>query len=86
MKAVAKLEARHAEMPRAALADQLRPLSDLDALVRNWPSLSLVDLRSRIAVVLADRSSAASVWIAATASCRLGGRARNRRAFVPLAT
>lgn len=46
--------------------DQLRrALSDFEALVRNWSSLSLADLRSRMAVVLADRSSAASVWIAA---------------------
>lgn len=46
--------------------DQLRrALSDFESLVRNWSSLSLADLRSRMAVVLADRSSAASVWIAA---------------------
>ena len=32
--------------------------------MRNWSSASLADLRSRMAVVLADRSSAASVWIA----------------------
>ena len=46
--------------------DQLRrALSDFEALVRNWSSPHLADLRSRMAVVLADRSSAASVWIAA---------------------
>ncbi len=46
--------------------DQLRrALFDFEALVRNWSSPSLADLRSRMAVVLADRSSAASVWIAA---------------------
>ena len=45
--------------------DQLRrALREFEALVRNWSSVSLADLRSRMAVVLADRSSAASVWIA----------------------
>ena len=41
-----------------------RALRDFEALVRNWSSASLADLRSRMAVALADRSSAASVWIA----------------------
>ncbi|MEP6740648.1 MAG: hypothetical protein ABJA61_09735 [Caldimonas sp.] len=46
--------------------DQLRrALSDFEALVRNWSSASLADLRSRMAVTLADRTSAASVWVAA---------------------
>jgi len=45
--------------------DQLgRGLAEFEALVRNWSSPNLADLRSRMAVVLADRSSAASVWIA----------------------
>ena len=45
--------------------DQLRrALREFEALVRNWSSTSLADLRSRMAVVLADRSSASSVWIA----------------------
>jgi len=45
--------------------DELRrALREFEALVRNWSSTSLADLRSRMAVVLADRSSAASVWIA----------------------
>jgi hypothetical protein len=42
-----------------------RALKDFEALVRNWSSASLADLRSRMAVTLADRSSAASMWIAA---------------------
>ena len=46
--------------------DQLRrALREFESLVRNWSSPSLADLRSRMAVVLADRSSASSVWIAA---------------------
>ena len=46
-------------------ADQLgRALREFEALVRNWSSASLADLRSRMAVVLADRTSASSVWIA----------------------
>ena len=46
--------------------DQLRrALREFEALVRNWSSPSLADLRSRMAVVLADRASASSVWIAA---------------------
>jgi len=46
--------------------DQLRrALRDFEKLVRNWSSASLADLRSRMAVTLADRSSAASVWVAA---------------------
>ena len=45
--------------------DQLgRALREFEALVRNWSSSSLADLRSRMAVVLADRASASSVWIA----------------------
>jgi hypothetical protein len=45
--------------------DQLRrALREFEALVRNWSSTSLADLRSRMAVVLADRASASSVWIA----------------------
>ena len=41
-----------------------RALRNFEALIRNWSSPSLADLRSRMAVALADRSSAASVWIA----------------------
>lgn len=45
--------------------DQLRrALADFEAMVRNWSSPALADLRSRMAVSLADRSSASSVWIA----------------------
>lgn len=45
--------------------DQLRrALADFESMVRNWSSPALADLRSRMAVRLADRSSAASVWIA----------------------
>lgn len=45
--------------------DQLRrALDDFESMVRNWSSPALADLRSRMAVSLADRSSAASVWIA----------------------
>jgi hypothetical protein len=44
--------------------DQLRrALREFESLVRNWSSPSLADLRSRMAVVLADRASASSVWI-----------------------
>ena len=45
--------------------DLRRALREFEALVRNWSSASLADLRSRRAVVLADRSSASSMWIAA---------------------
>ena len=47
------------------VADLRRALRDFDALVRNWSLPSLADLRSRMAVPLAERSGAASVWIAA---------------------
>lgn len=47
------------------VADLRRALRDFEALVRNWSSPPLADLRSRMAVVLADRSSAASMWIQA---------------------
>ena len=44
--------------------DQLRrALREFETLVRNWSSPSLAGLRSRMAVVLADRASASSVWI-----------------------
>jgi hypothetical protein len=49
-----------------------RALGDFEALVRNWSSPGLADLRSRMAVVLADRSSAASLWIAANSVSRVG--------------
>ena len=53
--------------------DQLRrALNDFESLVRNRTSPSLADLRSRMAVVLADRSSAASVWIAANSVSHIG--------------
>ena len=45
--------------------DLRRALREFESLVRNWSSASLADLRSRMAVVLADRSSASSMWIAA---------------------
>ena len=41
-----------------------RALADFEAMVRNWSSPALADLRSRMAVALADRSSASSMWIA----------------------
>ena len=44
--------------------DQLRrALREFESLVRNWSNPSLADLRSRMAVVLADRASASSMWI-----------------------
>jgi hypothetical protein len=50
----------------AVPVEQLRrALADFESLVRNWSSPSLADLRSRMAVTLADRTSAASVWVAA---------------------
>jgi hypothetical protein len=42
-----------------------RALADFEGLVINWSSASLADLRSRMAVTLTDRMSAASVWVAA---------------------
>ncbi|HEX2539509.1 MAG TPA: hypothetical protein VHM00_00325 [Caldimonas sp.] len=42
-----------------------RALREFEAMVRNWSSPALADLRSRMAVTLADRTSASSVWIAA---------------------
>lgn len=42
-----------------------RALHEFEAMVRNWSSPALADLRSRMAVTLADRTSASSVWIAA---------------------
>ena len=62
--------------------DQLRrALREFESLVRNWSSASLADLRSRMAVVLADRSSAASVWIAANSiNGAAAPRARHRHA------
>jgi hypothetical protein len=41
-----------------------RALREFETMVRNWSSPGLADLRSRMAVTLADRTSAASVWIA----------------------
>ena len=65
--------------------DQLRrALREFEALVRNWSSPSLADLRSRMAVVLADRSSASSVWIAANSvNGAAAPRARHRHAGCP---
>lgn len=45
--------------------DQLRrALADFESMVRNWSSPALADLRSRMAVHLADRASASTMWIA----------------------
>lgn len=41
-----------------------RALADFEVMVRNWSSPALADLRSRMAVSLADRASASTVWIA----------------------
>jgi hypothetical protein len=41
-----------------------RALREFEAMVRNWSSPRLADLRSRMAVTLAHRTSASSVWIA----------------------
>jgi len=42
-----------------------RALADFESMVRNWSSAALADLRSRMAVHLADRASASTMWIAA---------------------
>jgi hypothetical protein len=67
---LARFERKFAKSGLSAIesvpVDQLRrALKDFEALVRNWSSVSLADLRSRMAVTLTERSSAASVWIAA---------------------
>lgn len=41
-----------------------RAVADFEAMIRNWSSAALADLRSRMAVSLADRASASTVWIA----------------------
>ena len=66
---LARFERRFAKMGTRAIreipVEQLRrALADFESLVRNWSSPPLADLRSRMAVILADRSSAASVWVA----------------------
>lgn len=43
-----------------------RALREFEAMVRNWSSPALADLRSRMAVTLAERTSGSSVWIAQT--------------------
>ena len=49
----------------AVPVDQLRrALREFEAMVRNWSSPALADLRSRMAVTLAERTSASSMWIA----------------------
>ncbi|MGZ5894220.1 MAG: hypothetical protein ACXWJ7_16555 [Caldimonas sp.] len=74
---LARFERKFAKYGLRAVAelpiDQVRrALADFEALVRNWSSASLADLRSRMAVVLADRASAASVWIAANSVSAAG--------------
>lgn len=66
---LARFERKFAKSGLRALeeipVEQLRrALKDFEALVRNWSSACLADLRSRMAVTLAERSSAASMWIA----------------------
>lgn len=39
-----------------------RALAQFEAIVTNWSSPSLADLRSRMAVALANRDSASTVW------------------------
>ena len=41
-----------------------RALWEFESMVRNWSSPGLADLRSRMAVALAERTSGSSVWIA----------------------
>ncbi|MEO8081605.1 MAG: hypothetical protein ABI641_13820 [Caldimonas sp.] len=47
------------------IQDLRRALVDFEALVSNWSSAPLAELRSRMAVTLSDRSSASSMWITA---------------------
>ena len=78
---LARFERRFSKLGLGALeavpVDQLRrALSEFETMVRNWSSAHLADLRSRMAVTLADRNSAASVWIAVN-SVSPGGRPRS---------
>ena len=50
-----------------------RALADFEVMVRNWSSAALADLRSRMAVHLADRTSASTMWIAANSIAPLYG-------------
>lgn len=52
-------------LERIPVADLRRALRDFEGLVRNWSSAPLAELRSRMSVVLTDRSSAASMWVTA---------------------
>ncbi len=58
-------EAGLLSLEQIPVSDLRRALRDFEGLVRNWSSAPLADLRSRMAVVLADRSSAASMWVQA---------------------
>lgn len=48
---------------RLSATDLRNALDEFESMVRNWSSAGLADLRSRIAVALIERNSAASVWI-----------------------
>ena len=66
---LARFEERFSKRGLRALdeipVDQLRrALADFERMVRNWSSVALADLRSRMAVHLADRASASTMWIA----------------------
>ena len=53
-----------AVLERLPARDLQRALAEFESMVRNWSSTGLAELRSRMAVALSDRRSAASMWIA----------------------
>ena len=52
-------------LERISVKHLRRALAQFEAIVTNWSSPALADLRSRMAVTLADRDSAGALWQAA---------------------
>ena len=68
-----------AAIERLSASDLQHALAEFESMVRNWSSTGLADLRSRMAVTLTERRSAASMWIEAN-SVQANPRPRGSRA------
>ena len=63
---------------RLSANDLQRALTEFESMVKNWSSTGLADLRSRMAVALTERRSAASMWLKAN-SAQADARPRQGR-------
>jgi hypothetical protein len=79
---LARLEAKLAShglrvLERAPVPGLRRALGEFEGMVRNWSDPALAELRSRLAVAVAERGSASAVWKASATVAPLARAARH---------